>query len=65
MDTGNLVRDGLEVVIVIAVGGMLWSVLTRFRRGELVVHRCPACGGPASRAYPQCRHCGAALPERR
>lgn len=65
MGTDNLVRDGLEVLIVIALGAMVWSVLTRFRRGELAVHRCPACGGPASRVYPQCRHCGSTLPEDR
>lgn len=65
MDSGDLVRDAFEVLIVIAIGGMLWSVLTRFRRGALPVHRCPACGGPTSRAYPRCRHCGAALPEER
>ena len=65
MDTGDLVRDGFEVLIVIAVGGMLWSVLTRLRRGQLVVPACPECGGPSSRAYPNCRHCGAPQPEGR
>jgi hypothetical protein len=65
MDGGDLIRDGLEVAIVVAIGGMLWSVLNRLRRGELTVPRCPDCGGPASRAYPQFRHCGAVLPEGR
>jgi predicted amidophosphoribosyltransferase len=65
MESGDLVRDLLEVAIVVAVGGMLWSVLSRLRRGQLPVPRCPDCGGPASRAYPQCRHCGAVLPEGR
>ena len=63
MDTGNLIRDLFEVLIVIAIGGMVWSVLSRLRRGQLVVPSCPACGGPASRAYPKCRHCGAVQPE--
>jgi len=53
------VRDALELLIVVAVGGMLVSVLRRLRRGEIVVFRCPACGRPTSRAYPLCRHCGA------
>ncbi len=65
MDGGDLVRDGLEVAIIVAIGGMLWSVLSRLRRGRLTVPRCPDCGEPASRAYPQCRHCGAVLPEGR
>ena len=65
MDSGDLVRDAFELLIVIAIGGMVWSVLTRLRKGQLRVPRCPECGGPASRAYPQCRHCGAVLPEGR
>jgi hypothetical protein len=65
MDGGDLVRDLLEVAIIVAIGGMLWSVVSRLRRGQLAVPRCPDCGGPASRAYPQCRHCGAVLPEGR
>jgi len=65
VDTGDLIRDALEVLIVIAVGGMVWSVLSRLRRGELVVPSCPQCGRPASRAYPNCRHCGAPQPEDR
>ncbi len=65
MDTGDLVRDAFELLIVIALGGMVWSVITRLRRGQLPVPRCPECGGPASRAYPQCRHCGTTLPEGR
>jgi hypothetical protein len=61
----NLFRDVLELLIVIAVGGMVWTVIGRFRRGELAVHRCPECDRPTSRAYPECRHCGALLPEDR
>jgi hypothetical protein len=51
-------RDLFEVLIVVAVGGMVASVLGRLRRGRLPVHRCPACHRPTSRAYPRCRHCG-------
>jgi hypothetical protein len=65
MDTGDLVRDALELLIVVAIGGMVWSVVSRLRRGELRVPGCPECGGPASRAYPRCRHCGVELPEGR
>jgi predicted amidophosphoribosyltransferase len=65
MDSGDLVRDAFELLIVVAIGGMLWSVLSRLRRGELRVPACPECGGPASRAYPVCRHCGTELPEGR
>ncbi|HEX6596495.1 MAG TPA: hypothetical protein VF045_06140 [Acidimicrobiales bacterium] len=54
-----LVRDVLEVLIVVAVGGMLWSAVTRIRRGEMAVVRCPSCGRPSSRAYERCPRCGA------
>lgn len=53
------VRDLLEVAMVIAVGGILWSAIGRLRRGEIRVVRCAACGRPTSRAYPRCKHCGA------
>ena len=65
MDSGDLIRDAFELLIVVAIGGMVWSVLTRLRRGQLRVPRCTECGGPASRAYPKCRHCGAVQPEGR
>ena len=49
-------RDLLELGIVIAVGGILWSSIARLRRGEIRVVRCEDCGRPTSRAYPNCRH---------
>ncbi|MDQ3569370.1 MAG: hypothetical protein M3396_01855 [Actinomycetota bacterium] len=55
-----VVRDGLEVLFAVAVGGMLFSVLRRLRAGQIQVHRCPACHRPTSRAYPQCTRCGVA-----
>ena len=61
VDGDALVRDALEVLIVIAVGGMLWSAIKRLRHGEIEVFRCPACDRPTSRAYPRCKHCGAEL----
>jgi len=56
-----LVRDAIEVLLVIAVGGILWSAIGRMRRGEVTVVRCPACGRAVSRAYERCGHCGASL----
>ena len=56
-----LVRDGLEVLLAVAVGGMLWSAVGRLRAGQVEVFRCPSCRRPTSRAYPQCTRCGAAL----
>lgn len=57
-----VVRDGLEVLIVAAMIGMLVSAVRRLRRGEIAVVRCAACGRPTSRAYPACKHCGVARP---
>ena len=59
MDGGTLVRDALEVVIVLAVGGMVVSAVRRLWRGQIKVYRCPACDRPTTRANPRCRHCGA------
>lgn len=56
---GSLVRDGLELAFVVAVGGMLWSAVRLLRAGQIRVYRCPACGRPTSRAYPRCTRCGA------
>ncbi|HSH61769.1 MAG TPA: hypothetical protein VK988_19415 [Acidimicrobiales bacterium] len=56
-----VVRDGLELLFVVAIGGMLWSAVRRLRAGQIEVHRCPACERPTSRAYPRCTRCGAAL----
>ncbi|MGH9226273.1 MAG: hypothetical protein ACRD2W_21350 [Acidimicrobiales bacterium] len=54
-----LVRDVLEVAIVAALGGMVWSVVARLRRGQIDVVRCPSCDRPTSRAYARCPGCGA------
>jgi len=56
-----VVRDGLEILFVIAVGGMLWSAVRRLRAGQIDVFRCPACERPTSRAYPRCTHCDVIL----
>jgi uncharacterized OB-fold protein len=52
-------RDGLELLFVVAVGGMLWSAVRKLRRGEIQVVRCERCGRPTSNAYAVCKHCGA------
>ncbi|HEX2024567.1 MAG TPA: hypothetical protein VHF00_07655 [Acidimicrobiales bacterium] len=52
-----LVRDVAEVLMVVAVGGMLWSAVGRVRRREIRPVRCPACGRAVSRAYPRCPGC--------
>jgi hypothetical protein len=60
---GTLVRDGLEVLIVVAVGGMLWAAVGRLRRREIRVYRCVACDRPTSRGYPRCKHCDVEQPD--
>jgi len=57
-----LVRDALEVLVVVAVGGMLWSSVRKLRAGRVRVYRCTSCGRPTSRAYPRCKHCDAVQP---
>ncbi len=63
MPGDHLVRDALEIAMIVALGGMLWSAVRRLRAGEVDVYRCHACGRPTSRAYPDCRHCGVTLRE--
>ena len=60
---GTLVRDGLEVLMVVAVGGMLWAAVGRLRQGQIRVYRCIACGRPTSRGYPRCKHCDVEQPD--
>lgn len=62
MDGDTVIRDLLEIAIVVAVAGMLWSAIGRLRRGQIQVFTCPACGRPTSRAYPRCKHCDAERP---
>jgi hypothetical protein len=57
----HLIRDLFEVLIVVAVGGMLVSAIVRLRRGQIRAFRCPSCDRPTSRAFPQCRWCGELL----
>ncbi|MGI9079272.1 MAG: hypothetical protein ACR2GF_00360 [Acidimicrobiales bacterium] len=55
--SNTLVGDGAQVLLVVAVGGMLWSAVARLRRGRIGVVRCRACRRPISRAYPRCPWC--------
>jgi len=59
----TLLRDLLEALFVVAIGGMVLSVVRRLRRGEIEVIRCEGCGRPCSNAYRVCRHCGAPRPD--
>ncbi len=59
----ELVRDAIELAIVVAVGGMLAAAIGRLRRGEVRVYRCARCRRPTSRAYPRCRHCDLEQPD--
>ena len=63
VDSDTLVRDALEFLIVLAIGGMVVSAVLKLRRGQIDVYRCDRCGRPTSRAFPQCKHCGADLPD--
>jgi len=53
-----LLRVGLELTFVVAVGGMVWAAVRRIRTGLIQVPRCGRCGRPTSRAYPNCTRCG-------
>jgi len=58
MTSGAALRDGLEILFVVALGGMVVSAIGKLRRGEIEVIRCEHCGRPTSNAYPNCTHCG-------
>jgi len=62
VSSSHAVRDLFEFLFVIAAGGMVWSAVSRLRRGEIPVVRCEDCGRPTSNAYPVCTHCGAPRP---
>lgn len=62
MDGNTLVRDALEILFVVAVGGILWSSVRRLRSGQIRAYHCVGCDRPTSRAYPRCKHCDAVQP---
>lgn len=53
-----MVRDLLEILLAVAVGGMLVSAMARLRRGQAHPLLCPGCGRTVSRVYRACPHCG-------
>jgi predicted amidophosphoribosyltransferase len=53
-----MVRDLAEVLLAVAVGGMLVSAVTRLRRGQARPLLCPGCNRSMSRVYDACPHCG-------
>ena len=53
-----MARNLAEILLAVAVGGMLWSALTRLRRGQVRPLLCPGCGRSMSRVYAACPHCG-------
>ncbi|MDP9006186.1 MAG: hypothetical protein M3N15_04615 [Actinomycetota bacterium] len=60
---GAVVRDAAELLIVVALGGMVVTVVRRLLAGQLRVYRCAVCARPTSRGYPRCRHCGCEQPD--
>jgi len=52
-----VVRDIAEVLVVVAVGGMLVAAVSRLRRGQARPFLCPGCGRTVSRVYDTCPHC--------
>jgi predicted amidophosphoribosyltransferase len=57
-----MVRDLTEILLAVAVGGMLVSAVARLRRGQARPLLCPGCGRSVSRVYDACPHCGRPLP---
>jgi Zn finger protein HypA/HybF involved in hydrogenase expression len=57
-----VIRDLLEIAMVVAIGGMLVSAVIRIRRGEIVAYHCPQCQSAISRAYRKCPKCKHAQP---
>ena len=55
-----VVGDWAEILLAVAVGGMLFSAVIRLRRGRIRPVLCPACGRTVSRVYQACPRCGAA-----
>ena len=56
-----VIGDWAEILLAVAVGGMLCSALTRLCRGQARPKLCRACGRAVSRVYDACPRCGAAV----
>lgn len=57
-----MVRNLAEILITVAIGGMLFSTLARLRRGQASPRLCPGCGRTVSRVYEACPRCGTPAP---
>jgi predicted amidophosphoribosyltransferase len=57
-----MVRNLSEILITVAVGGMLFSALARLRRGQVSARLCPGCGRTVARVYETCPRCGLPAP---
>ena len=53
-----MVRNLAEILMTVAIGGMLFSALARLRRGQANPRLCPGCGRTVSRVYEVCPRCG-------
>ena len=53
-----MVRNVAEILITVAIGGMLFSALARLRRGQASPRLCPGCGRTVARGYETCPRCG-------
>jgi predicted amidophosphoribosyltransferase len=53
-----MVRNGAEILITVAIGGMLFAAWARLRRGQAKPRLCPGCGRTVSRVYETCPRCG-------
>ena len=58
MTGDGMMRDGAEILLAVAVAGMLWATVARMRREQAVPALCPGCGRSVSRVYDACPHCG-------
>ncbi|MDA8277677.1 MAG: hypothetical protein M0Z45_05735 [Actinomycetota bacterium] len=59
----NIVRDMIELLFVVAIGGMFVSSVKRIRSASIRPYLCRGCGRPTARGYAKCRHCGAPVVE--
>lgn len=53
-----MVRNVAEILMTVAIGGMLFSALARLRRGQAIPRLCPGCGRTVARVYATCPRCG-------
>jgi ribosomal protein L37AE/L43A len=59
----NVVRDLIELLFVVAIGGMAVSSIRRIKAAAIHPYLCSACERPTARGYAKCRHCGAPVEE--